>query len=131
MDRAEGQLFQTGSLVVDGEAVEPRFAPAILVSNSGPPFNPLRVVSGRLPARRGEIVVNRKLAEDERLAVGARVGVTTRTGIRPVRLVGIADFGKVASMGGATMIVAPLADVQAWNRLEGRVSGIVASAAPG
>ena len=46
VDRAEGQLFQTGSLVVDGEAVEPRFAPAILVSNSGPPFNPLRVVSG-------------------------------------------------------------------------------------
>ena len=34
VDRAEGQPFQTGSLVVDGEAVEPRFALAILVSNS-------------------------------------------------------------------------------------------------
>jgi putative ABC transport system permease protein len=129
--RAEGQLFQTGSLVVDGKAVEPNFAPAIVVSMTGPPFNPLRVVTGRLPGARGEVVVNRKLAQDEHVAVGQRVGVTTRTGIKPVRLVGIVDFGKVASMGGATMIVATLDDVQAWGRLEGRVTTIEASAANG
>ena len=129
--RAEGQIFADGALVVRGKAVEPRFAPAFVVANSAPPFNPLRLVSGRLHTDSGEIVVNRKLADDEHLAVGDRLGVTSRTGIHPVRLVGIADFGKVSSMGGATMIVAPLADLQGWNGLEGKVTTITAAAAPG
>ena len=48
-----------------------------------------------------------------------------------MRLVGIADYGNVASIGGATLIVAPMADVQAWYRLKGKVSRVVASAAAG
>jgi putative ABC transport system permease protein len=131
VDRAAGEVFQTGSLVVDGKTVAPNFAPAMVIGMVGEPFNPLKLVSGRLPSASGEIVVNRKLADDEHLTVGRRVGVTSRTGIHPARLVGIVDFGNVASMGGATMIVAPTADVQAWNRLEGKVTAIVASAAPG
>jgi putative ABC transport system permease protein len=127
----QGELFQTGSLVVGGRTVEPKFAPAIVVSATRAPFDPLRNVSGRLPGQRGEVLVNRKLAQDEHLTVGQRVGVTTRTGIQRVRLVGIADYGKVASIGGATLIVAPMADVQAWYGLAGKVSRVVASAAPG
>ena len=127
----QGELFQTGSLVVKGKAVEPKFAPAIVVSAMRAPFDPLRHVSGRLPGQRGEVLVNRKLAEDEHLSIGQRVGVTTRTGIKRVRLVGIADYGNVASIGGATLIVAPMADVQSWYGLEGKVSRVVASAAPG
>jgi putative ABC transport system permease protein len=129
--RAEGQLFANGALVVRGSAVEPQFAPAFVASNSKPPFNPLRLVSGRLRTGPGEILINRKLANDEHLAVGARVGVTSRTGIHPVRLVGIVDFGNVSSMGGATMIVAPLHDVQSWNRMQGEVTSVSAAAAPG
>jgi putative ABC transport system permease protein len=129
--RAEGQLFANGALVVRGDAVEPQFAPAFVVSNAPEPFNPLRLVSGRLETGPGEILVNRKLATDEHLAIGARVGVTSRTGIHPVRLVGIVDFGKVSSMGGATMIVASLRDVQSWNHMEGEVTNVSAAAAPG
>jgi putative ABC transport system permease protein len=128
--RAEGQLVQSGSLVVRGRAVEPKFAPAMVASALGSPFNPLKIVSGRLPSARGEVVVNRKLAADQHLTIGQRVGVTTRTGVRRARLVGVVDFGD-ASIGGATMIVAPLADVQAWYGLEGRVSSIVAASEPG
>jgi putative ABC transport system permease protein len=127
----QGELFQTGSLVVGGKAVEPKFAPAIVVSAMRAPFDPLRNVTGRLPGQRGEVLVNRKLAEDEHLTIGQRVGVTTRTGIKRARLVGIADYGNVASIGGATLIVAPMADIQAWYRLEGKVSRVVASAAAG
>ena len=127
----QGELFQTGSLVVKGRTVEPKFAPAIVVSAMREPFDPLRNVSGRLPGQRGEVLVNRKLAQDEHLSVGQRVGVTTRTGIQHVRLVGIADYGNVASIGGATLIVAPMADIQAWYRVEGKVSRILVSAAAG
>jgi putative ABC transport system permease protein len=128
--RAEGQLYQTGSLVVRGKAIEPQFAPAIVASAMGAPFNPLKLVSGRLPSARGEVVVNRKLAADQHLRIGQQVGVTTRTGVRHARLVGVVDFGE-ASIGGATMIVAPLADVQAWYRLQGKVSSIVAAGKAG
>jgi putative ABC transport system permease protein len=127
----QGELFQTGSLAVKGRTVEPKFAPAIVVSAMRAPFDPLRNVSGRLPGQRGEVLVNRKLAQDEHLSIGQPVGVTTRTGIQTARLVGIADYGNVASIGGATLIVAPMADVQAWYGLEGKVSRVVASAAPG
>jgi len=131
VDRAAGEVFAMGSLVVGGRTVQPQYAPAMVIGMVGEPFNPLKLVSGRLPSASGEMVVNRKLADDEHLTLGRRVGVTSRTGIHPVRLVGIVDFGNVASMGGATMIVAPKGDVQAWNRLEGKVTSIVASAAPG
>jgi putative ABC transport system permease protein len=131
VDRAAGELFQMGSLVVRGKTVEPKFAPAMLIAMVGAPFDPLKLVSGRMPSRPGEVVINRKLADDEHLSVGRRVEVTSRTGIHPARVVGIVDFGNVSSMGGATMIVAPIADVQAWNKLEGKLTGIVASAAPG
>ena len=107
VDRAAGEVFQMGSLVVDGRTVAPNYAPAMVIGMVGEPFNPLKLVTGRLPSASGEIVVNRKLADDEHLTVGRRVGVTSRTGIHPARLVGIVDFGNVASMGGATMIVAP------------------------
>jgi putative ABC transport system permease protein len=131
VDRAAGEIYQPGSLVVRGRAVEPQFAPAMVLAMVGPPFNPMKIVSGRFPARSGEIAINRKLAEDNHLAVGAPVGVTSRTGIHPARLVGIADFGDVASMGGATMIIAPRGDVQSWNGLEGKVTSIVAAARSG
>jgi putative ABC transport system permease protein len=127
----QGELFQTGSLVIGGKAVEPKFAPAIVVSAMRAPFDPLRHVAGREPGQRGEVLVNRKLAEDEHLVLGQRVGVTTRTGIKQARLVGIADYGNVSSIGGATLIVATMADVQGWYGLEGKVSRAVASAAPG
>jgi len=82
VDRAAGEVFQMGSLVVDGRTVAPNYAPAMVIGMVGEPFNPLKLVAGRLPSASGEIVVNRKLADDEHLTVGRRVGVTSRTGIR-------------------------------------------------
>ena len=75
--RRRASSSRRGSLVVDGKAVEPNFAPAIVViGDAGEPFNPLRLVAGR--AARGSAarsLVNRKLAEDEHLSIGQRVGV--------------------------------------------------------
>jgi hypothetical protein len=53
--------------VVDGKGRRAAVAPAIVVSAMGRPFDPLKVVSGRLPSARGEVVINRKLAADEHL----------------------------------------------------------------
>ena len=129
--RAEGQLVEQGSLVVDGKAIEPQMAPSILMSQLHEPFDPMQIVSGRRPRASGEVVVNSKLAADERLHVGQRVGVTTRTGEQPVRIVGIADLAGVSSIGGATMIAASLDDLQRWSQRDGQISAVTASAVDG
>jgi putative ABC transport system permease protein len=100
------------------------------MADLGQPFNPLRYRSGRPPGA-GEISINAKLAGDEGLRVGSHVGVATRSGIQRVRLAGVFDFGDVSSIGGATIIVAPLADVQRWYGERGRVTAVLASARPG
>ena len=128
--RAQGQLQESGSLVLAGRRVGSRYAPGIVISGLGAPFSPLRYRSGRPPGA-GEISINAKLAADEHLALGRPVGVATRTGVRRVRIAGIFDYGAVSSIGGATIIVAPLAAVQRWYGEPGKVSLVVAAAAPG
>lgn len=128
--RAQGDLEESGSLVLNGRRVGSAYAPGIVMSDLGAPFSPLRYRSGRRP-RTGEISVNAKLAADEGLRVGHRIGVATRTGVQRVRLAGVFDFGDVSSIGGATIIVAPLAEVQRWYGERGRVTAVLAAARPG
>jgi putative ABC transport system permease protein len=128
--RAEGQLQESGSLVLGGRRVGSKYAPGIVISDVGAPFNPLRYRAGARPGE-GEISINAKLAADERLRIGDRVGVATRSGVQRVRIAGVFDYGSVSSIGGATIIVAPLAAVQRWYGERGRVSTVVASARTG
>ena len=128
--RAQGQLEESGSLVLGGKRVGSAYAPGIVMSDLAAPFNPLRYRTGR-PPRAGEVSINAKLAADEGLRAGQQVGVATRTGVQRVRIAGVFDFGDVSSIGGATIIVAPLAEVQRWYGERGRVSTVVASARPG
>src|SRR5688500_6621237 len=100
--KAEGQIWEFGALVVDGEAVGGGFAPTLVNSYRHEPFSPLAFVDGGAPARSGDVAVNVKLAEDEGLDVGDVVGLTTRTGVKQVRIAGIAEFGGGQSLGGAT-----------------------------
>jgi putative ABC transport system permease protein len=129
--RAEGQIWELGSLVVDGKVVEPQFAPAMVASIAHEPFSPLEVRAGRMPARSGEVVVNEKLFDDEGLHVGQAVGVTTRTGRQRARVVGVVRFGNGASIGGATYVGASLDDVQGWFDRQGRVTEVAVAAEPG
>lgn len=129
--KAEGQLSETGSLVVNGEATGSDFAPSLVISTAGAPFSPLRFTAGRIPQRSGEVAVNAKLAKDEHLRVGQVVGVSTRTGVKSVRISGIAEYGHAQSLGGATMIVGLLPDVQRWYDRRGEVTEIVVAADEG
>ena len=129
--KAEGQLSDVGSLVVDGETTGSGMAPAMVISTAGEPFSPLEFTDGRLPQRRGEVAVNSKLADDEDLEVGQRVGLTTRTGVKPVTISGIADYGDAQSLGGATLVVGLLPDIQRWYARRGELSEIVVAAKEG
>jgi len=130
IDRIAGELWEAGSLVVDGKTIQSDFAPSAVISDVPEPFNAFRPVRGRLPAAAREVAVNSKLAEDEQLRLGQRVGVTTRTGIQRVRVVGVVDYGDVASIGGATLIVARLQDMQGWFQRRGEVTRVLVSGVP-
>jgi len=106
-------------------------APSILASVEPPSISPYTAVEGSLPARSGEVAVNEKLAADEDLRVGQRLELSTTTGLHPVTISGVARFGDVSSIGGATIVLAPLANVQEWSNLTGQATRIDVAADEG
>jgi putative ABC transport system permease protein len=129
--RAEGSLDETGALVVDGETVDTGFAPTVVSSATPEPFSPLEYTDGRAPARPGEVAVDEQLADDQGLRVGRRVGLTTRTGVRDVTIAGVVRYEGGAPLGGSTLVVGRLEDLQAWYGREGEVTEVLVAAREG
>jgi putative ABC transport system permease protein len=129
--QADGELVQTGALVVRGRAVMPSFAPSLVLSAVAAPFSPMRYVRGHAPTDPGQVAVDADLAARQHLVLGRQVHVSTRYGTRTARLVGVARYGDAASIGGATLIVATRDTVERWYHARGRLTGIMARAVPG
>ena len=130
--KAAGQIQAEGGLVVRGKyASSTGGAPNIVFSATPKPFNTSTLVRGHWPASEGEVAVNSKFADDQHLKLGQRLGLTTQTGVVPVHLAGVFDFGNVSSIGGATLIVTTFADAQSWYDREGKTSIILVSARHG
>jgi putative ABC transport system permease protein len=106
-------------------------APSILGSVEPPALSAYVPVAGALPERSGEVAVNEKLAEDEGLRVGQRLQLSTATGLHPVRIAGVVKFGDVSSVGGATIVLAPLPDVQRWAHLDGLATRVTVAGEDG
>jgi putative ABC transport system permease protein len=75
-------------------------------------LTPFRLRGGRWAARPGEVVIDQGTAEREHYSVGDTVRVSTRGAARPFRLVGIASFASVKSLGKATVAIFDLAAAQ-------------------
>ncbi len=87
--------------------------------------------AGAPPTKRGTVSINAKLAQDKHLTVGSRIGVTTALGVQNVTVCGVFDWANATSVGGATMVVATLADVQRWYTMPNEYTGIDVAAQPG
>ncbi|HET9739644.1 MAG TPA: FtsX-like permease family protein [Solirubrobacteraceae bacterium] len=129
--RAAGELWDSGALVVRGKRIASDFAPSSVMATLGAPFDPTKPIAGRQPSGPGEVGVISQTAEKEDLQVGQPVGLATRTGVKQVTIVGIFEFGDVASVGGASIITATLPQVQEWFEREGEVMSIRAAAEDG
>ena len=88
VERAAGQLWESGALVVDGERIASDFAPSAVISAVGDPFDPTKPIAGRQPTGPGEVGVISKTATEQHLRVGQQVGLATRTGVEQVKIVG-------------------------------------------
>jgi putative ABC transport system permease protein len=94
-------------------------------------FNPLRLSDGRWAAGEGEVVLDASTAAAHDLAVGDTVRVSALAPEAPFRIVGLARFGEVSSLGGATMAVFDLPVAQRLLAKEGRLDVVSVAAARG
>lgn len=131
---AEADGFVTGlaAVTVGGEVVTQQNGPPVLVFSTVPKrFSRNVYTSGRAPSTRGEVSVTTTFARAQHLSLGDRLGIVTKTGEHPVRLVGTFDFGSAGSLGGVVAVDGVLADVQEWYEARGKVSSVYAAAEPG
>src|SRR6266498_4612450 len=75
-------------------------------------FNPLALVEGRWASRPTQIVIDAATAKSHHFGVGDRIGVSAQGPIRNYRITGIAKFGNVDSLGGATFAIFDVATAQ-------------------
>ena len=87
--QAEGELWASGALVVDGELKKSTGGGGTIITTaSSGPFKPVSNVDGRMPERSGEVALYRDTAEKHDLEPGDSLGIATRDGTEQVTVVG-------------------------------------------
>jgi putative ABC transport system permease protein len=94
-------------------------------------LSPLTLAEGRAPAAPGEAVVDRRTVQDQGWALGDEVRVMAATGPEALELVGVATYGDVDGLAGATMVATDAATAQALFGEPGRWDAVLVAAAPG
>jgi putative ABC transport system permease protein len=127
--------FQTKLLKPDGEPIETGGAPALAFGIETAPeyarFNPLTLVGGRWPSGAGELAIDEGVADDEGLAIGDRIGVAALGPAQEFEIVGIARYGELSSLGGATFAIFDIPTAQALLDKEGELDAVQAAADAG
>ncbi len=129
---AAGNVEDTAAIFkANGDQVETGGAPPLLFSRPPERFDPLNYVEGEPPANPGEVSINKGTADDEGLKIGDRVSLVGRSGRENFTISGLATFGDVESLGGATVAVVTLPRAQVLADQPGQVDSIQVAAEPG
>jgi putative ABC transport system permease protein len=115
--------------VIGGAGGAPTFGLAYDAAN--PQFSPLELESGDWAKGSGQVVVDAGTAEKGDLAVGQTVKVDTLGVAKEYEITGIATFGDVDSLGGATMAIFDTPTAQALLHKDGAYDGISIQAKEG
>jgi putative ABC transport system permease protein len=127
--------FQTKLLKPDGESIDTGGAPSFAFGVETAPeydrFNPLNLVEGSWPSGAEEVAIDEGVADDENLAVGDRIGVAALGPAREFEIVGIARYGDLSSLGGATFAIFDIPTAQSLLDKEGQLDAVQAAAQEG
>jgi putative ABC transport system permease protein len=96
-----------------------------------PQFSPLKLKSGAWAKGPGQVVIDAGTSSNEHIGVGDRIKVSTLGARKPYEVTGVATFGDVASLGGATMAIFDLPTAQALLHKSGVYDGISIQAKDG
>jgi putative ABC transport system permease protein len=88
-------------------------------------LTPFRLHAGRWAIGPGEVVLDQATADKEHYGIGASVPVTTRGAVRRFRVVGVATFADVKSIGSGTLAVFDLHTAQGLFHKTGRYDRIL------
>jgi putative ABC transport system permease protein len=126
---------QTKLLKPDGEAVDTGGAPAFAFGIDTAPeyarFNPLNLVGGRWPSGGDEVAIDEGVADEENFAIGDRIGVAALGPAQEFEIVGIAKYGGLSSIGGATFAIFDIPTAQALLDKDGQLDTVQAAAETG
>jgi putative ABC transport system permease protein len=120
-------LYDKHGKVVRGN--NPSFG--IGIDPSAERFNPMRLTAGRWASAPGEVVVDNDFATKYGFHVGDRTKVSVDTGVVPVTIVGVARYGGLDSLGGATFAIFDTQWAQQLFHLNGRYLQIAVAAKKG
>jgi putative ABC transport system permease protein len=122
-------------LTKEGKAVNtqgsPTFGFGVDTSPELARFNPLKLVEGRWPNGSSEVVIDAGTADREGYGVGNSVKIATLKPARAFKVVGIAQYGEVKSLGLATFSVFDIPTAQALLEREGQFDAISVAGEPG
>ena len=117
----------------DGKVLGSGGAPQFGLGNDAslPQFSPLKLTAGRWPEGPSQIALDAGTAAGAHFKVGDTVVVSTLGAKRRYEVTGIATFGGVDSLGGATMAIWDLPTAQRLLHKRGRFDGISIAAKQG
>jgi putative ABC transport system permease protein len=97
----------TKILKKDGKAVNTNGAPSFGfgIDPSQSEFNPLHLVEGTWPQGSNEVVIDATTADEQGYKVGDTIKIATLQPVQSFKLVGLAQYGDVSSIGSATFTV--------------------------
>ena len=98
---------------------------------ANPQFSPFELKSGKWPTGPTQVVIDAGTAKSADLKVGESVKVDTLGLTKPYEITGIATFGNVDSLGGATMAIFDLTTAQNLLHKQGVYDGISIQAKEG
>ena len=119
-------IGKNGKAIVFGGAPNIGFS----VDPTQPRFNSLTLYKGAWPGP-GEVIVDKSTAGKKHLQVGQIIGVQSRGPVVKLRISGIAKYGAVSSIGGATLAGFDLATAQSLFDKSGKLDQIRIAKKPG
>jgi putative ABC transport system permease protein len=128
---ADGEISDEAQLV---DAIGTSGAPNLAFSidpSAADRFSPLTLTAGRWPRGPHQIVIDRQTADSHDYSVGDRIGVVARGPEQQFLISGIAKFGAVSSIGGATLAIFDLPTAQRLFHKEGKFDSINVAARNG
>jgi putative ABC transport system permease protein len=123
----------TKVLKPDGKAVNTSGAPSFGfgIDPSQAAFNPLKLLEGTWPRGPDEVVIDANTADEQGYKIGDTVRIATLQPVKSFRLVGLAQYGDVASLGSATFTVFTIPAAQQLLDREGQYDDIAVAAKEG
>jgi putative ABC transport system permease protein len=135
VEQAQGGISDTAYLVGrDGKVISGHGAPSLAFSvhpNGNQRFNPLTLTSGSWPVGPHQVVIDANTAAKSHYRTGETIGVIARGPTQSYRISGIARFGNVSSLGGATMAIFDFPTAQRIFHKVGKLDSISIAGKPG